>query len=76
MAAQICPKCKENLFTWFFNEKSNSKSWSCFNCDYEAKENETDECICENCEKKTKKKLKDKEREYWWCSNCNTTSEL
>ncbi len=72
MALQICPKCKEKAFTWFINEKTNITNWSCFNCDYEAKEN--DECVCENCEKKTKTKLKDKEKEYWWCSNCNTTT--
>jgi hypothetical protein len=74
MALQICPKCKEKAFTWFMNEKTNITNWSCFNCDYEAKENKVDECVCENCEKKTKTKLKDKEKEYWWCSNCNTTT--
>ncbi len=76
MALQICPKCKENSFTWFINGKSHLTSWSCFNCDYEAKENEIDECICENCEKRTKTKLKDKETEYWWCYNCNKISDL
>jgi hypothetical protein len=76
MALQICPKCKENSFTWFINGKFPLMSWSCFNCDYEAKENENDKCICVNCEENTKTKLKDKEREYWWCSNCNTISDL
>lgn len=74
MALQICPKCKENSFTWFINGKSHVTVWSCFNCDYEAKENE--KYICENCGNKTKTKLKDKETEYFWCSGCNTTSEL
>jgi uncharacterized protein YbaR (Trm112 family) len=76
MAAQNCPKCKENSFLWFLNEKSNVMSWSCYNCDYEAKQIGNDQYICENCEENAKKKLKDKETEYFWCSNCNTTSEL
>lgn len=76
MAAQTCPKCNEKLFLWFLNEKTNLKSWSCFNCDYEAKENEADECTCENCGETAKKKLKDKEKEYWWCSSCNAVSDL
>lgn len=76
MAAKICPKCKENAFTWFTNEKSNLTSWSCFNCDYEAKQIDGDESICENCENKTKIKLKDKETEYWWCSHCNNIDEV
>ncbi len=42
MALQICPKCKEKAFIWFINEKTNITNWSCFNCDYEAKENEVD----------------------------------
>jgi len=76
MAAQKCPKCEENSFLWFFNEKSNITSWSCYNCDYEAKEISTEELVCQNCNEKTKKKLKDKEKEYWWCSSCNNTVEV
>jgi len=74
MALQICPKCKERAFTWFINEKANITNWSCFSCDYEAKENEADECTCEHCGKKTQTRLKDKETEYWWCSGCNKIS--
>lgn len=76
MALKICPKCKENSFTWFINEKTHLTSWSCFSCDYEAKQADSDEQVCENCEEKSKIKLKDRETEYWWCSNCNTTSDL
>ena len=74
MALQICPKCKENSFTWFINGKTHLTSWSCFSCDYEAKQTGNIELICENCEEKSKIKLKDKENEYWWCSNCNEVS--
>lgn len=76
MAAKNCPKCKENFFTWFLNDKTNLKSWSCFSCDYEAKQTENDEHVCEKCNEKSKKKLKDKEIEYFWCSNCNATNDL
>jgi hypothetical protein len=71
MALLICPRCKENSFTWFINGKTHVTSWNCFNCDYEAKETDSHKSICENCEKNTKIKLKDKEKEYWWCSSCN-----
>lgn len=76
MALKICPKCKENSFTWFINGKTHLTSWSCFSCDYEAKQTENVEQVCENCEEKSKIKLKDRENEYWWCSNCNATSDL
>ncbi|WP_312076687.1 hypothetical protein [Chryseobacterium sp.] len=76
MALQICPKCKENSFTWFINGKTQLTTWTCFDCDYEAKEIEDEKSTCEKCGEITKTKLKDKEKEYWWCSNCNTISDL
>ena len=72
---KTCPQCKENSFTWFNNEKSGLTSWSCFSCDYEAKQT-IDELICENCNEASKKILKDKETECFWCSNCNTVSDI
>lgn len=76
MALQICPKCKENSFTWFISGKTHLTSWSCFSCDYEAKQTDSDEQVCEHCDEKSKIKLKDRGKEYWWCSNCNVTSDL
>jgi len=76
MALQMCPKCKDNSFTWFMNGKSPLTSWSCFNCDYEAKENENDRSTCDSCGESTKTRLKDKEGEYWWCSNCNESNPI
>lgn len=76
MALQVCPKCKENSFTWFIGGKFPVTTWSCFDCDYEAKEVETEKLTCESCGKITKIKLKDKEKEYWWCSHCNEITQI
>ncbi|TPN86844.1 hypothetical protein [Aquimarina algicola] len=72
MAIQLCPKCQNNSFTWFVDdEKLNLTVWGCYQCNYEALENESDERNCRKCGKKSETKLKDKEKEYWWCSSCN-----
>lgn len=76
MALLICPKCKERSFTWFVGGKAGLTTWSCFDCDYEAKEVESNNSACENCGEISKIKLIDKKKEYWWCSNCNTTSDI
>lgn len=76
MALQNCPKCKENSFTWFINGKTQLTTWTCFDCDYEAKEIEDEKSTCEKCEENTKTKLKDKEKEYGWCSNCDAVSDI
>ncbi|MFY1045935.1 hypothetical protein [Chryseobacterium sp. GP-SGM7] len=76
MGLQICPKCKEKSFTWFIGGKFPVTTWSCFDCDFEAKEVESGNSTCENCGETTKIRLKDKEREYCWCSNCNETSDI
>lgn len=76
MGLQICPRCKEKSFTWFIGGKFPLPTWSCFDCDYEAKQTDNEEQVCENCKETSKIKLKDKEKEYSWCSNCNTISEL
>lgn len=47
-------------------------SWWCYKCEYQAFENESDEQNCSKCKKRTKSKLKDDKKEYWWCSSCNT----
>lgn len=75
MGLQICPKCKERSFTWFIGGKFPLPTWSCFDCDYEAKEIESDKQTCKNCGEIAKIRLQDKENEYGWCSNCNTVSE-
>ena len=54
MALKICPKCKENSFTWFISGKTQLTTWSCFDCDYEAKQTDKDEQVCENCKETSK----------------------
>ncbi len=77
MATQLCPKCQNNSFTWFVDdEKSNLTVWGCYQCNYEAYEDESLERICSNCNKKTESRLKDKDKEYWWCSSCNSVSKI
>lgn len=72
MATQICPKCKEDSFSWFVNDELSIHTvWLCNICKYQAEENESLETFCSNCNKKTKSKLKDSFEDYWWCSNCN-----
>ena len=74
MATQICPNCKTDNFTWKIDEgESHLTIWDCGNCNYRAFENECDERNCSKCRKKTESKLMDNKKEYWWCSNCNTT---
>lgn len=74
MATQICPNCKKNSFTWIMdNEISDLTIWSCYECRYQAFENESDLRICSNCGNKTESKLKDDKKEYLWCPNCNKT---
>ena len=77
MGTQICPKCKENSFTWSIDDEiSDFTIWGCYNCSYHAMENEADECICEICGNKTKTKLNDTEIEYWWCYHCNVITKI
>ncbi|MFK7750034.1 MAG: hypothetical protein AB8B65_16705 [Kordia sp.] len=71
MATQICPNCKKDSFTWRMDDElSTFTIWGCYNCFYEAFENEANVQNCDTCEKKTATKLKDATQEYWWCSNC------
>lgn len=74
MATQICPNCKKDNFSWIVDEEeSHLTIWDCENCNYRAFENESDERNCSKCGKKTELKLVDDNKEYWWCTNCNTT---
>lgn len=74
MASQICPRCGEDSFYWKMDEDESSLTiWDCMNCEYRAFENESDERNCSKCGKKTESKLRDDEREFWWCSTCNKT---
>ncbi|MBB6329643.1 rRNA maturation endonuclease Nob1 [Chryseobacterium sediminis] len=71
MATQICPHCKENSFTWHIDdEESGITVWGCYLCHYTAEEDENDECICDHCGHQAKTKLKDQDKEYWWCFIC------
>lgn len=74
MATQICPKCKNDSFTWRMDDEiSDFTIWGCSKCSYQAFENESDERNCSKCGNKTELKLKDDEKEYWWCPICNKT---
>jgi len=73
MATQICPNCKKDSFTWSIDEEiSELTIWGCYECEYQAFENESKERNCTKCSKKTESRLKDNEKEFWWCSTCNT----
>lgn len=77
MVNQICPKCKQDSFTWYIDdEMSTITIWSCYHCDYQAYEDDREEVKCENCQEKTKTFLQNEDEEFWWCSVCNTISEL
>ncbi|GGD02779.1 hypothetical protein [Hyunsoonleella pacifica] len=77
MASLICPNCGEDSFTWSLDEEiSELTIWNCYKCEYQAYENEKDERNCQNCERRTETKLKDNRKEYWWCSDCNSKSEI
>ena len=77
MATQICPNCGENAFTWSSDDQiSELTIWTCYNCKYQACENEMDERNCQNCGQKTETKLKDNEKIFWWCSSCNSKLEI
>lgn len=72
MATQICPKCKEDAFTWCVDEDHLPLTkWGCYKCGYTAWEDETAERVCPICGKKSEMKLKDDTREFWQCCNCN-----
>ncbi len=76
MALQICPKCKTESFIWTSDEDDAPLTfWHCGNCKYSAHEDESLLCVCGKCNTKTKCKLKDTEREYWWCAKCNDINE-
>ena len=77
MAPQNCPKCKKSSFTWYVDDEMSSITiWSCYNCDYQTYEDDRDEIKCEKCQENTKTFLKNEDEEFWWCSVCNTVSEI
>lgn len=72
MATQICPKCKEDSFTWSIDEEiSDLTIWGCYKCSYQAFEDELDERNCSKCGNKTATRLRDEAKVFWWCSTCN-----
>ncbi|RKS21742.1 hypothetical protein CLV94_2377 [Flavobacterium endophyticum] len=73
MATQICPKCKQDSFTWYMDddEASGLTIWHCFNCRYVAYEDEQKIRDCLNCLKNTSSYLMDTETIFYWCNNCN-----
>ena len=77
MTNQICPKCKKDSFSWYIDEEmSNITIWNCQSCDFQIYEDDRDEIHCEKCDDETKTFLINEEEEFWWCSICNTVSDL
>ncbi len=74
MATQICPKCQEDGFSWSIDDEDSLLTrWGCHKCYYQAFENESDQRISSECKKETESKLKDDNKNYWWCSSCGNT---
>jgi hypothetical protein len=77
MATQICPKCKKDDFTWYIDDEMSSITiWNCGTCDFQTYEDDRDEVFCKKCNEITKTFLKNEEEEFWWCSVCNTISDI
>lgn len=77
MSLQTCPNCNKQSFTWSIDEEESPLTyWGCYKCEYGAYEDESQERICSNCGKKTESRMKDEEKEYWWCSSCNATTKI
>ena len=77
MATQICPNCKTDSFTWSIDEEESPLTkWGCYNCQYIAFEEESLERECSYCNKKSERRLEDKENKYWWCYNCNRVTTI
>ena len=77
MATQICPNCKEDSFTWYIDDaKSTLTIWGCYQCHYQAFEDESKMTECENCKKLTKSYMSDSKSKFWWCTNCNVLEKI
>ena len=75
MITQICPKCKQDAFTWYVSEVlPHITVWSCNNCPLQIFEEDHDEEVCENCHEKTKTLLRSQEEQFNWCSHCHTVT--
>ena len=71
MATQICPRCKEDAFTWHIDEEESPFTiWACHICNYQAFEDESKERKCAHCGRNTEARLNDGKENYWWCSSC------
>lgn len=75
MALQHCPNCNTESFSWSIDEDNSLTRWACV-CGYEAYEDESFERECSRCQNQTESKLKDDEKEYWWCSSCHRTEVI
>lgn len=76
MSLYNCPKCNEKAFTWWINEEvSPLTNWSCGECRYVAREDETLERVCSACREKAELQLEDDAKTYWWCCRCNSIKE-
>lgn len=73
MATQICPNCKKDSFTWHIDDENSKLTiWGCYQCYYQAFEDESKMTRCENCKNLTKNYMSDSVKKFWWCNNCNS----
>jgi hypothetical protein len=71
LATQICPNCKEDSFTWSFDEEDSPLTfWGC-SCGYHAYEDEALQRECSTCGEKSECQMEDDHKKYWWCFRCN-----
>lgn len=77
MATQNCPKCRQDSFTWTYDDDQvPTTHWSCRACGYRAAEDESFERVCNTCGTKTEIRLEDEAETYWWCSRCNVVNRI
>ena len=77
MATQICPKCKQDSFTWHLDDELTDLTiWGCHSWFYQAFEDESKEGKCNLCGKGFALHLKDEEKSYWWCPTCESTEVM
>ncbi len=77
MGLIICPNCREQAFTWSYDEENTPPTtWNCSNCSYIAWEDESFERICVSCGTKSEMRLKDEVKIYWYCHVCEKTTTI
>jgi len=71
MSLHKCPSCKEIGLNWRVDDEiSELTIWDCWECGYQAFENESYVSQCPDCGYAYRILIKDDYTNYWWCSNC------